>query len=185
MALKVKVKKTVTLDIDIDQAGLEKLVRDHIKAEDPNIIVNNVKFVATRKPAGVAVEVEAEYADDDQVDDVKADVCKGCGEAVCECAEESGEDSKEEEAPDPEPEPETVAEEQLELEESEEPSESFEDSEMDLIDETLAEHQDDEDDAAMDLPDADADLSDGMDDLPDLEEEPVADKKPRKSLFEK
>lgn len=179
MALKVKVKKTVTLDIDIDQKGLEKLVRDHIAAEDPNIIVNHVKFVATRKPAGVAVEVEAEYADDD--DEVKADVCKGCGEAVCECAEESGEAEKEEDAPDPEP-----AEEQLELEETTEPEatseESFEDSEMDLIDETLAEHADDEDAPAMDLPDVDTDLPDGMDDLPDVDAEPTPK---RKSLFAK
>lgn len=182
MALKVKVKKTVTLDIDIDQAGLEKLVRDHIAAEDPNIVVKAVKFVATRKPAGVAVEVEAEYADEDEADNVKADVCKGCGEAVCECATDEGEAEKEEDAPDPEPE----AEEQLELEETTGPDvtseESFEDNEMDLIDETLAEHADDEDDATMDLPDIDSDLPDGMDDLPDVDEEPAPK---RKSLFAK
>lgn len=183
MALKVKVKKTVTLDIDIDQAGLEKLVRDHIAAEDPNIVVKAVKFVATRKPAGVAVEVEAEYRDEEEADDVKADVCKGCGEAVCECeAEEDSDSAKQEDAPDPEPEP---AEEQLELEETEPEvtsEESFEDNEMDLIDETLAEHADDEDAAAMDLPDVDTDLPDGMDDLPDVDAEPAPK---RKSLFAK
>ncbi|AZU99637.1 hypothetical protein SBP1_gp045 [Vibrio virus vB_VspP_SBP1] len=182
MALKVKVKKTVTLDIDIDQVGLEKLVRDHIAAEDPNIVVKAVKFVATRKPAGVVVEVEAEYRDDDEADDVKADVCKGCGEAVCECKSDTGEAEKEEDAPDPEPE----AEEQLELEETEPEAtseESFEDSEMDLIDETLAEHADEEDAAAMDLPDVDTDLPDGMDDLPDVDAEPAPKK--RKSLFNK
>lgn len=174
MALKVKVKKTVTLDIDIDQAGLEKLVRDHIAAEDPNIVVKAVKFVATRKPAGVAVEVEAEYADEEEAADVKADVCTGCGEVVCECESE-----KEEAAPDPEP-----AEEQLELDVTEPEAtseESFEDSEMDLIDETLAEHANDED-AAMDLPELDTDLPDGMDDLPDVDAEPKAK---RKSLFAK
>lgn len=179
MALKVKVKKTVTLDIDIDQAGLEKLVRDHIAAEDPNIVVKNVKFVATRKPAGVAVEVEAEYRDEDDAKEVKADVCKDCAEVVCECKSDSSKEAKEDEAPEP-------AEEQLELEEATEPEvtsgESFEVNEMDLIDETLAEHANDEDDAAMDLPDIDSELPDGMEDLPDVDEEPAPK---RKSLFAK
>jgi len=181
MALKVKVKKTVTLDIDIDQAGLEKLVRDHIAAEDPNIVVKNVKFVATRKPAGVAVEVEAEYRDENEADEVKADVCKGCAEAVCECDTDKGETAKEDTGPEPGP-----VEEQLELDEAKEPEvtsgESFEVNEMDLIDETLAEHENDEDDAAMDLPDIDSELPDGMDDLPDVDEEPAPK---RKSLFAK
>ena len=179
MALKVKVKKTVTLDIDIDQAGLEKLVRDHIAAEDPNIVVNNVKFVATRKPAGVAVEIEAEYADDSE--DVKTDVCKSCAESVCECVEKAEEPVKE---PVVEDAPAVKTEEQLELPETDlddTSGESFETSEMDLIDETLAEHADDNE-ATMDLPDVDTDLPAGMDDLPDVDAEPAPK---RKSLFAK
>lgn len=185
MALNIQVKKVVTLNIDIDQDGLEKLVRDEIARKDRNIKVNSINFKATRNPTGIAVEVDAEYDENQQPQvltrgmktsddsDVVPDVCTGCGEVTCVCDSDT-------DAPEPkeEPEPEDVpVEEQLEIPELPEDSEgldseSFEEQEDRLIDEVL----DEEDN--IDIPEENTELDD--EEIPEPEDKPK-----RKSLFDK
>ena len=56
-----EVKKEITVDlaINIDQEGLEELVIQEIKRRDPTIIVDSIKFIQRRSPAGLDVVVDA------------------------------------------------------------------------------------------------------------------------------
>lgn len=56
----LEIKKTVSIDINIDQEGIEKLIRDEIARTDPQIQVREIKLIAQRKPIPqIVAEVDA------------------------------------------------------------------------------------------------------------------------------
>lgn len=72
-----EVKKQVSIEIAINQDGLEKLINEEIRRQDPSINVLSIKFIQRRNPTLLEVEVEACMAGQEKtvasysVDDIK------------------------------------------------------------------------------------------------------------------
>ncbi len=54
-----EVKKQISIDINIDQDGLEQLITEEIHRRDSSIKVKAIKFIQRRNPTALEVEVEA------------------------------------------------------------------------------------------------------------------------------
>jgi hypothetical protein len=54
-----EVNKQITLDINIDQEGIEKLIHEEMKRKDPSVVIDSIEFIQRRKPTSLDVSVEA------------------------------------------------------------------------------------------------------------------------------
>lgn len=113
-----EVKKRVSLDINITQAGLEALIEEKIKEQDPTIVVDSIEFINRRNPKGLDIEVSG-HIDGMEVDETEEPVKK-------EPVEETGKTQKAvKEAPSQE---EATEAEEEEISESEEVEEKVEET---------------------------------------------------------
>lgn len=170
-----KVEKT--LKITIDQAGVEKVIREAIEAEHPDVQVNEITFAGSRKLTNLEVKVDAEFKDSKKSE---AEVGKSVTKAVAEkAAAQTIADSQQTNEPSSSAETDATDAPTATAEET-----SFEDDEMAAIDATLAEEEE-----ALDADKNDAESVDtqveASSDEPEVETAASEQKPQRKSLFKK
>lgn len=172
------IKKTI--EINLNQDGLEKLVRQELAVQHPDVDVTAVEFKATRNPAGVEVRIDAEFRDynNAKTESAKAEKpepVKKSTKAVQASTAPSSQQSE------PSNSAETGAT-TVNTVTAEPKEQTFDEAEMSAIDATLAEEEE-----ALDADKTDAEpVEEKVETSGDAEvDEAPQDEKPRKLLFPK
>ncbi|CAM0054674.1 hypothetical protein VPHK479_0027 [Vibrio phage K479] len=169
------IKKTI--EINLSQDGLEKLVRQELAVQHPDVDVTAVEFKATRNPAGVEVRIDAEFRNQNapKTEEPKTEKPETVKKSVARNT-----------APSPQPKEQSSS---VETDVTDAPTaaaepkeETFEEAEMSAIDATLAEEEE-----ALDADKTNAEpVEEKVETSGDAEvEEAPQDEKPRKLLFPK
>jgi hypothetical protein len=97
--MKINVVKRV--DVEVTQEDVKNMIRDHVLAHDPDIVIDSIEFVRKLNPQRIEIEVDAYFGKRDKkepvevkevVDDEEEDIIEAAGSSAQTVGDIFGED---------------------------------------------------------------------------------------------